>query len=35
MVLVAEEALTRVVEVAEGVEVVAEGVAEAGVVAVA
>ena len=35
MVLVAEEALTRVAEVAVGVEVEAEGVVEAGVVAVA
>lgn len=35
VVLVAEEALTRVAEVAAGVEVVAEGVVEAGVVVVA
>ena len=35
VVLVAEEALTRVVEVAAGVEVVAEGVVVAGVVVVA
>ena len=35
VVLVAEEALTRVAEVAAGVEVVAEGDVEAGVVVVA
>lgn len=35
MALVDEEALTRVAEAAEGVEVVAEGVVEAGVAVVA